>query len=1335
MALQQKILWTGLPNGIVQTAEGTSLRVSVLVSPRLYGTAPTTLRDYPDFQRWAAIVAGIQFSVSFKVGNFGTTVQARRDPDSPAPDQDLWGALFTAATPVEPFAFTDLSQRFIWSHPARQIHSLVKTTYGVFTTHDTFYGVITPPSWDTVKNVVNPYLRTENLLRTPDYWKHLYGGQGNAVPPGKLDAPGALPQPGDRYARQGLLHIFYNRPVPQTANFAQERPAQKEPDFHGAVAAMAQYARLMRQLGLVVDLLVPLVPGIPRNAAGSSLQIVPAWQSATPVGRPHILPRTYYTLTNTSFAATSNSATPQEAEFAGGMLNLSKQQKFDGVTSQETFELVQIDVDGAGLKMTQYKNAAEAAQQIGTSLTSQAAPLPALRSAGLAILKHGHAWEMAQRFRDMKNRNDRAEAGLDLDLYAEDLIRGYRVDVHDAASGAWRSLMQRDGTYHLAHAPEGKQTFTLTDEAYMSVGVAQTPGDLDKSADRDLYLHDQLFRWTGWSLATPMPGKAIADDGTLVAPDNIPGKNFQMRVDFKVTPGSLPRLRFGQQYRVRARTVDLAGNSLPPESTIDTYAAPPPGQPPLTYRRIEPVIAPVIVPRRAFTHPDSPGEALERMVLRSDLGVPADQYPQQLATAGYPGFHADSQRHIVPPQTSEEMAERHGMFDLPNSGMDLAAYDTLVARDGTFGTTDTGELAAYDVDQLDLPYLPEVLARGAAFAGLPGSTGPQPAGSVPVDHYPYSGSWPARAPFRVVLQGLLDSEAQQPPQLDPNSGVLTVWLKQGDMVDVQLNSYFDPTDLDLMGMWAWAMEYYPFTGAKPPASLTAAAVAGLLWWLTPSRRLTLVHAVQRPLIQPQFDLLFATRTQPGQTSAYLENHEHNIEQHIKPMPISGKSTGKLDILADWQEPIDTGAGDADKGFHYVNGHAHVLEVPVQPADTEIYFDTQKNVRVHHLPDTKHRKIAYTAVATTRFREYFPFTDAEIASGTASITQTSPPAETHVFSSAPPDAPKVLYAVPAFKWDEQQNGNQTVSTRQGGYLRVYMDRPWFSSGDGELLGVVVADVAPAQAADLQTRAKAAAGKTMQRLGFVRPLDAVATSLQPYVTQWGRDPLHQSSAPAGLAPTLRAFPLAAPAAGGQSQGDLPLTEVQFGRVAVAGHAVGWDKDRQLWYADIQMSWGDSYYPFVRLALARFQPFSLPGAHLSRVVQADFVQLAPNRTATVTSRSDPSDLRKVSVSVAGSTFTDPATGGAGTQVVVSVEARQPNVPGELGWTPVPNSTKELQAQRQRGTSQLIWSADILLPRPVGTTPYRLVIKEYEPFDATDSNNQKYTTRRLVYAATVEV
>ena len=45
------------------------------------------------------------------------------------------------------------------------------------------------------------------------------------------------------------------------------------------------------------------------------------------------------------------------------------------------------------------------------------------------------------------------------------------------------------------------------------------------------------------------------------------------------------------------------------------------------------------------------------------------------------------------------------------------------------------------------------------------------------------------------------------------------------------------------------------------------------------------------------------------------------------------------------------------------------------------------------------------------------------------------------------------------------------------------------------------------------------------------------------------------------------------------------------------VAFDADRGLWYCDIEIDTEAAYGPFVRLALVRYQPHSIPDAHLSR------------------------------------------------------------------------------------------------------------------------------------------
>ncbi len=70
-----------------------------------------------------------------------------------------------------------------------------------------------------------------------------------------------------------------------------------------------------------------------------------------------------------------------------------------------------------------------------------------------------------------------------------------------------------------------------------------------------------------------------------------------------------------------------------------------------------------------------------------------------------------------------------------------------------------------------------------------------------------------------------------------------------------------------------------------------------------------------------------------------------------------------------------------------------------------------------------------------------------------------------------------------------------------------------------------------------------------------------------------------------------------------------------VTVVGHEPRFDEARKLLYCDLQLDAGPSYFLFVRLALARYQPHSIPGQHLSAVVFLEFAQLVAERTAALT------------------------------------------------------------------------------------------------------------------------
>src|SRR5262249_40878085 len=131
-----------------------------------------------------------------------------------------------------------------------------------------------------------------------------------------------------------------------------------------------------------------------------------------------------------------------------------------------------------------------------------------------------------------------------------------------------------------------------------------------------------------------------------------PGLKFKSR--FKAVKHSLPRLRFGRAYAIRARAVDLAGNSLSPQ-TAD-FGTELPSDHAQSYLRYEPVAAPVLALRWEGGAIEKPaeGESMARIAIRSFNDTPADN---AVATAQV------ARRIAAPPQVSIRDAEQHGMLD------------------------------------------------------------------------------------------------------------------------------------------------------------------------------------------------------------------------------------------------------------------------------------------------------------------------------------------------------------------------------------------------------------------------------------------------------------------------------------------------------------------------------------------------------------------------------------------------------------------------------------------------------------------------------------------------
>lgn len=1229
----QNILWTVLPNGL--SDDGTRLRLSVLVSPRLTTDAATgTLAEFADFHDWPERVRATTFSVQF---DGGPTAAATRAAGGPALDSPAWHALFPTSFPVRAYAFEDHSATTVQSFPTRRVLNVLTDVYRKVATGSPHrlpslgeLGYPTRSSLGTPRIVNLHALAGTDARNTARHLIETELAAHRSVRPEKETDLTALLQ-------VQLMHQAYYTPPPDDEPPGLAPEELPEVDFHTTVGSLGSYPALERALGLVIDLEVPRTGVSPAGR----LRVAPG-------GIPGALtPYTAYTLSDGRFLARSAAGSDIEA----GMLR---------PPANSPFDVVQLDVDGGAEKLLDFSYHLERLLRTNSVDTPARYGLPALRTAGFSITRAGRAGQLVKNFADAKANNTTigAEPAPDaMTLHADELTRGYRVDVRDSVTGSWHSLCRRDGSYRFL---DGPLTRTFADEGFAAMAATADPaGGTDT-----VRLPESLFRWAGWSLCATRPGKTIGADSNPAPVSNTASTAARMETTFRATKGTLPRLRFGVDYQFRLRAVDLAGNSVAPETATDTaYSLP---ATPVTYLRHEPVAAPAVLLRHPLDPVLTAGESGDRIVIRSNydthiLGV--------------------SERHIAPPKTTVIMAETHGMLDTATGHPDKTRYAMLVNHDGNFPTdpADPANPAPFPGTQLTVPYLPDPFAPGAAFGALPGSVG--------VTKVAFTGTWPDVRPFRLIL----DEGTGAPTATDaPGDRSLRVHLAKGERVEVPLSCYLTASMRDTM--WIWSLLDTPADRDR----WAAAALDGGLWPITPSRTLTLVHAVQQPLTEPQFQHLQAGRVL-GDTFATLTDE----------FPIHGKSTIKVDIDAGWREPVD----DMTTAHQPVmlEGRCRAFEVELAEAATRCVLDGNlvPSRGRHEFHDTKHRIVTYTAVATTRFKEYFP--DSLTA---AELSRSSQPVTVSVPSSARPPAPKPLYILPTFGWETDTAGQWRISRRRGRSLRIYLDRPWYSSGEGELLAAVLYGCEPPP--------KTAAGTAKYQ---------IPAALKSCVTQWGQDPIWTASLspetsllPSQAMPLPQHFPKAT-AIGTE----LSLEEVSGSNktrpFTAVGHPVGYDDShgRRLWYCDIEMDTGEAYFPFVRLALARYQPDSVPNAHLSRVVLADFIQLAPDRSASIT--FDPMDPRVVQLAVNGLTHHGPGEA----EVSVTIEMQVPGT-DSAAWLPLDRIGLD---RNVFGGPDTLWTGTITLPDSRDARRFRLVIQEQESFTTGSGGYQK----RLVYADVVNL
>jgi len=1308
---RQTITWVLLPKGL--SDDGGQLFFSVYVAPALVadevGGAPT-LADFPDWLDWPATLAGVELGVEFDLAGSSLTMGVPLTPDERS--SDLWRALFPPDTKVTPYATPDdLASRPVMTFSASTVMDSLRRSYtrSVLDAVDDL-PLIAPPAEGLVAPGDQPFADVFNALRdpanqfvvTPDDATFVEGlATLVATARDAGDGSGMVEViPGGRGPAGEIARAMAFHRGPRTVSTsgdddeAQRRAVRDSVDFHRTLTSLSEHPVLLRRLGLVFDIALEIGSTEPQSGVA---RLQATWEPA--LGRAP--------------DGAADSPTVDRPLWVSWRLDPQATQPFAAASTGPPGILDVGPASGFAVEPVALDSATLNAVAMASTLPpggDRTAP-PALRSGGLMLLHDGHAQAVHA---EMSAATDRARGIAPEDaLRAEDLVRGYRIDVFDGGRGTWCSLHERQVDYRRAgqdvFAPvreEGAHHPTVT-SPYVAPGTEPGP-------EAAVFLHEAFVRWDGWSLSVPRPGRSLpanlteadlatpADMTERVANEALEPSGIQ--IDTSVAPGTLPRLRFGETYRMRVRTVDLAGNGLSKREADDLWALPAlsGGEGGLTpapvdldtgeirFLRFEPVPPPAI----AKSNPTA--ESAYRLVVRS--GLDADVVGEVDTTTA-------DECQLFAPRGSVELAEWHRKLDdaigSTDSARVRASYDLAARESGVLPPTGAPQI----------PYLPDPLAIGFAIADAPG----MPQGIT------FLQAWdadPWHDPRPVRLRLLVNDEAFQPaPDYDDGTRTLTIKLDPARRLVVRLGSML-PAEPPL-ALLDWARQTQMFD-EQQVQRIDIAVAASRHCMFSPWQELELVHAVQRPLRAPDLQAESVILRHPGDTSV-------QCTASLVPEPFS---TGSLSLAARWtdfvDEPsqhmtlpvpgqpppwtrrVDTVVGSvALEEPHLVQGVPPVFE------RTDLYFpgSTMPNL---DFGDTKHRVVTFAATAVSRFAEHFPETLATQPDG---LSRTGSSVDYIILSTGRPPAPVVLDVAPLLRRSTAPD-DATVRVREGGWLRIYLARPWFVTGEGERLGIVVAHSVP---------------------------DGPSQGVYDFTSLLGNDMAYPSPVPIGLHAEhiLNAD-------GGE---EAVLQEVadrfpgDTGELTVLTFDPDFDEASQRWYVDVHVDIGETYFPMLRLVLVRYQRASVPGeGELARehyaaspLVVTEPVPLLPERRLRVlpdvAGDLAPPDQHFVRVVLAGPTYrhdpsqdVPPLQGSAATVVArAQRHGHRPLTGTDDDWVTV--NTFPFHRREEQGD----WELSIPVPDLADADRLLVVEEDHTPQDPALPQDSA-TASRVVYAEVID-
>jgi hypothetical protein len=992
-------------------------------------------------------------------------------------------------------------------------------------------------------------------------------------------------------------------------------------EFHRALGAVDAYPVLSRAVGTTFD-----VSSVPMET------LRPGWKfgDATVAGRLRMVPLDLAgptivwmcpwiavqleSLNRSSgrelvYFAPRSENRPRSERLRGGFLDLSQAIQ------------VHVDLDMPTLKWLDRANpdataSSSSLRESGAIEVDATKVWPALREIGAEVSHASWAtsFEAATRRTNLLNSQHLAEVAklkgtrspaittMGSELFAEDLLLGYRIDVEDPRHSKWLSLCERKLEFRL-DGPSGEgSVWYAMDEGVVSPG--ETSEGTTTTGSRTSRASEALFRWKGWSLVAPdaMAGGSGTSAGSLM-------------IRREAVERSLPSLRIGSEYRYRARVADIAGNGWSREEA-DQLLRGGFGERYLsarsTYQRFRPVEAPRL--RVVSAAPNEQRESAELAI------APGRDWHSGTATWS-----------VYPPRVDHQFARELGLFDGMASSKQTWEFARRSASEFLVENGTGRELLGHHDIPAQLLKIVDPAVQGLAWRYLPGNEMPSssmkdPSGSVgSLDFSVLSDSNNILQEFPSSLSPSGKPLAVGPVRVKlsagPRSATLTgttlhVTLPPGERQQCLVSCTLRSEALNSHGILSWAnllggelRAHSLIEHQMRTDKVEVAAIAGGNALVSVVLPVTFTHAVARPVTVPVWQSLTVDAT-----------YGSNVVKLPGILQMHRPSTASVTVQGTWLEVLDRPGTPSwmfetreENAFTQTINQDDLMALP-PPGPTSI--DGK-----HSFPDTKHRVVDYSVIAWTRYKDYF------LGRSEGEYQVQSDRIRVLIPNRRIPDPFELEYAVPLLSWDDSAPSLKGWDSKfRIAGVRIYLRRPVFVTGQDERLGILVAPgVVEGDEDELSQLAEDPTAMT-------KPVEEAQLDRTFFGSPANEGVVYRADVTSAGLPALRRT------------------------VSVLGYALKLDAVKGLVYADIPIAKPDRFAPFLRLACVRFQPTSVPGAHVSSTRFADFIRIQSDRATSIVLASSGllSARHRLRASITGPAKKDPATGRPATEILLRIIAQ---------------------------------------------------------------------------------